>query len=34
MVPGYILQRLLVGGADPGVYRMGLRAFLVSGQPA
>jgi AcrR family transcriptional regulator len=34
MVPGYILQRLLVGGVDPGVYRMGLRAFLVSGQPA
>jgi AcrR family transcriptional regulator len=34
MVPGYILQRLLVGGVDPGVYRSGLRAFLVSGQPA
>ena len=32
--PGYILQRLLVGGVDPGVYRTGLRAFLVSGQPA
>jgi hypothetical protein len=34
MVPGYILQRLLVGGVDPGVYRAGLRAFLAAGQPA
>jgi len=34
MVPGYILQRLLVGGVDPDVYRMGLRAFVVPGQPA
>ena len=34
MVPGYILQRLLVGGVDPGVYREGLRAFLAAGQPA
>jgi AcrR family transcriptional regulator len=34
MVPGYILQRLLVGGVDPGVYRTGMRGFLVSGQPA
>jgi AcrR family transcriptional regulator len=34
MVPGYILQRLLVGGVDPDVYRKGLRAFLVAGQPA
>jgi AcrR family transcriptional regulator len=28
MVPGYILQRLLVGGVDPGVYRSGLRALV------
>ena len=34
MVPGYILQRLLVGGVDPGVYREGLRAFLAAGEPA
>jgi len=34
MVPGYILQRLLVGGVDPDVYRTGLRAFVVPGQPA
>jgi len=31
MVPGYILQWLLVGGVDPGVYRAGLRAFLAAG---
>jgi AcrR family transcriptional regulator len=34
MVPGYILQRLLVGGVDPGVYRSGLRALLVSDPPS
>jgi AcrR family transcriptional regulator len=34
MIPGYILQRLLVGGVDPGVYRAGLRALLAAGQPA
>ena len=34
IVPGYMLQRLLVGGVDPGVYREGLRAFLAAGQPA
>jgi AcrR family transcriptional regulator len=34
MVPGYILQRLLVGGVDPGLYRAGLRAFVGAGQPA
>jgi AcrR family transcriptional regulator len=28
MVPGYILQRLLVGGVDPAVYRAGLHAVL------
>jgi AcrR family transcriptional regulator len=28
MLPGYILQRLLVGGVDPAVYRAGLRAVL------
>jgi AcrR family transcriptional regulator len=28
MVPGYILQRLLVGGVDPGIYRSGLRALV------
>ena len=30
MVPGYVLQRLLVGGVDPAVYRAGLRALLGS----
>jgi AcrR family transcriptional regulator len=30
MLPGYILQRLLVGGVDPAVYRAGLRAVLVN----
>jgi hypothetical protein len=32
MVPGYILQRVLVGGVNPAVYRTGLRALLAWGQ--
>jgi AcrR family transcriptional regulator len=31
MVPGYIMQRLLVGGVDPATYRAGLRALLANG---
>jgi hypothetical protein len=30
MVPGYILQRLLVGGVDAATYDAGLRALLGS----
>jgi AcrR family transcriptional regulator len=30
MVPGYILQRLLVGGVDAATYEAGLRALLAS----
>ena len=31
MVPGYIMQRLLVGGVDPATCRAGLGALLTSG---
>jgi AcrR family transcriptional regulator len=31
MVPGYMLQRLLVGGVDPAGYGAGLRALLAAG---
>jgi AcrR family transcriptional regulator len=30
MVPGYMLQRLLVGGVDPAGYAAGLRALLAT----